>query len=416
VRGDSKAKVGRRAWILASAAAPLLALALWAAGHAGAATQNAKAPRIVGGAPTTIDQYPWQAALARNDAFYPGDGYDRQFCGGSLVTPTIVVTAAHCVYDVPITPGFNAAANFEVFTGRTVLSSSAGEVDNVAQVYYFVSGPGGAPVAEAQSGPNVGPELYNPNTAEWDVAFLQLATPSNSPTIQLAGADEAPTWSPGRTAFISGWGDLAEGAGNFPDQLHAAQIAMLDDAACAGYGPGFAAAVMVCAGVFPQGGADTCQGDSGGPLAVPVELGATRAFRLVGDTSFGLGCARPNFPGVYGRIAADPIRSALQSAVSSLTGVDIVGSGARPSEPPDTAITRQPKRKSFKRKSRFQFSAGEPATFQCELDSTALEACSSPLKARVRRGKHRLTITAIDSLGSADPTPATATWKVKRKR
>ncbi|HYU60594.1 MAG TPA: serine protease [Solirubrobacterales bacterium] len=402
--------------VVAGVAAAAISASLTASGSAGASAGGGDSPRIVGGAPTTIDQWPWQAALALNDAIYPGDGYDRQFCGASLVAPAIVVTAAHCVAGFPNPIGFNSAINFEVFTGRTSLSSSQGQVSNVAEVYYFASGPGGAPVVEAQSGPNVGPDLYNSATKEWDVAFLRLADPSSSPTIKLAGADESATWAPGRAAFVTGWGDLAEGAGARPDQLHAAQVAMIDDATCGSpsvYDGDFYPAVMVCAGVYPQGGTDTCQGDSGGPLVVPVEEGASATFRLVGDTSFGAGCARPNYPGVYGRIAADPMRSALQAAILSIAGVDVVGSGARPAEPPATEITVHPKRKSHKRKARFEFSATEPATFQCELDGKTPHACDSHFKARVRRGTHELEVTAVDSVGNEDPTPARFHWKVK---
>jgi len=121
-------------------------------------------------------------------------------------------------------------------------------------------------------------------------------------------------------------------------------------------------------------------------------------------------------PGVYGRIAADPMRSALRDAILSLTGIDIVGSGARPAEPPDTTITGHPKKRSHKRKARFEFSASEPATFLCQLDGKQPEPCASPDKERVKRGKHQLAVTAVDSVGTADPTPATFGWRVKRKK
>ena len=78
---------------------------------------------------------------------------------------------------------------------------------------------------------------------------------------------------------------------------------IIGDDFCGGpgsYGHGVQPGAMLCAGV-PAGGVDTCQGDSGGPLVVPVS--GAQTFRLVGDTSFGIGCARAQFPGVYGRLA-----------------------------------------------------------------------------------------------------------------
>lgn len=58
---------------------------------------------------------------------------------------------------------------------------------------------------------------------------------------------------------------------------------------------GFEAETQVAAG-YPEGGVDSCQGDGGGPLLVP----AGTEMRLVGDTSYGNGCAAPGYPGVYG--------------------------------------------------------------------------------------------------------------------
>jgi hypothetical protein len=113
-------------------------------------------------------------------------------------------------------------------------------------------------------------------------------------------------WAAGQPAFVTGWGDIAEGAGAFPDALRVGSVAIADDLACAdsyaAVGTTVRPDTMLCAS-RTGGGVDTCQGDSGGPMVVPVSGGG---FRLVGDTSFGIGCARPEFPGVYGRLADDP--------------------------------------------------------------------------------------------------------------
>jgi hypothetical protein len=294
---------------------------------------QAAQPPIVGGNGTTIGEWPWQVAVASPPA--PGeDGFDRQFCGGTLVAPTIVITAAHCVYDFvdptgltciqPLAGFNNPASEFYVITGRTRLSSSAGQDIPVAEIYYFEPGP----VAQAQSTGD-GEGLYDCDASSWDVVFLELASPSTSQPIKLAGPDETATWEPDRDAFITGWGDTT-GDGDYSDDLMEAQIHMISDAFCGSgpaYGSEFQPETMVCAGEI-GGGQDTCQGDSGGPLVVPLDGGG---FRLVGDTSFGEGCAQPNKPGIYGRIAADPMRTALAQGVASVVpGTDIVGSGGTP--------------------------------------------------------------------------------------
>ena len=383
-------------------------LTLTAVGSAAASSE--RQPRIVGGDETTIAQWPWQVALAVNDEIEDGDGYDRQFCGGSLVAPTIVITAAHCVSGPG---GFDDAGNFEVFTGRTTLSSNQGQAIDVAEVYYFVNA-GGTPEAEAQSGPNEGPAL------DWDVAFLELEAASTSPPIKIAGADEGATWAPGRAAFVSGWGDTE--TQGFPDDLRAAQIEIIADSVCdspAVYGPFFFPEIEVCAG-FMEGGVDTCGGDSGGPLVVPIAGGG---FRLVGDTIWGFGCAEPENPGVYGRIADDPIRSALEDGIADEAGgYDVTGSGAEPdTAAPRTTIDDAPKRKTRKRKARFEFSSSEGApifspAFECKLDDARFEPCESPAKVRVRRGKHRFQVRAVDLSGNLDASPAKHAWKRKRKR
>ena len=86
-------------------------------------------------------------------------------------------------------------------------------------------------------------------------------------------------------------------------------------------------------------------------------------------------------------------------------------------DPPQTKITKKPKKKSTKRKAKFKFTSDEAnSTFQCRLDKKSFKACSPPYKKKVKRGKHKFRVRAIDPAGNVDPTPAKYSWKVKKKK
>ncbi|EWC59047.1 Trypsin-like protease precursor [Actinokineospora spheciospongiae] len=84
----------------------------------------------------------------------------------------------------------------------------------------------------------------------------------------------------------------------------------VDDATCKSAYPSMKTAVEICAG-YPQGGTDTCQGDSGGPM---VRRDANNNWVQVGIVSYGQGCARPNYPGVYAQVSALSAAIAQQAA------------------------------------------------------------------------------------------------------
>jgi trypsin len=111
----------------------------------------------------------------------------------------------------------------------------------------------------------------------------------------------------GALSVVSGWGTLSSG-GSFPSQLQAVDVYITSRAACnsayAAYGG--ITENMICAGVT-GGGKDACQGDSGGPLVVGTQL--------VGIVSWGIGCALPNYPGVYSNVAT------IKGFITEQTGV-----------------------------------------------------------------------------------------------
>jgi hypothetical protein len=97
-------------------------------------------------------------------------------------------------------------------------------------------------------------------------------------------------------------------------------------------------------------------------------------------------------------------------------------SGGPPSsgdeDPPETEITKGPKRKSKKRKAKFEFSADEPgSTFECALDKKPFEPCTSPKRyKKLKRRRHSFQVRSIDQAGNADETPDLHKFRVKKKR
>jgi hypothetical protein len=88
--------------------------------------------------------------------------------------------------------------------------------------------------------------------------------------------------------------------------------------------------------------------------------------------------------------------------------------------PPDTAITQGPSGKTKKKTATIAFSGSDTravASFQCKLDSGSFEACTSPKTySGLKKGSHTVEVRAIDGAGNVDPTPASRTWKVKKKK
>lgn len=215
---------------------------------------------VVGGDQASLADYPWVVYLT--------DSHDMQFCGGAIIAPNKVVTAAHCVHD-------EQPDSLKVVAGRENKDTKAGTVAKVTGIWSD-------------------PEYRSPYGGS-DAAVVTLDRDLTQPPVQLASPTDSPLYKAGTPATVLGWGATREG-GATSNTLRKADLPVAADKDCsAAYGGRFRADAMVCAGV-PQGGVDSCQGDSGGPLVADG--------KLIGLVSWGDGCARPHRYGVYSRVAS----------------------------------------------------------------------------------------------------------------
>jgi trypsin len=279
---------------------------------------TAPANAIVGGHDAAPGAYPSVAHIV----------IDRNFqCTGTLVTPTHVVTAAHCgsllpggVANVPIgQPG--QLIELSIGTYKTPTSSLLGGYRSDGEVHTAKS-------------VTVNPGWAGLGSVGHDVAVIELDAPSAKAPVKIASADERSLWTAGTLATIAGFG-VTQADGDQPAVLQEAQVPIVDDAVAAAAYPsavdgvdalfgGFESATQVAAG-YPEGGVDSCQGDSGGPLLVP----AGSEMRLVGDTSYGSGCAESGHPGVYGRLADTTLREWIASVAPGAVATPAPAAAAR---------------------------------------------------------------------------------------
>lgn len=222
---------------------------------------------VVGGAVAKTGEFPWAVRLSMG-------------CGGALTAPQVVLTAGHCVG--PTGPN----QKITVTAGATDLKAREAVVARSVEV---IRAPG-----------------FVTETRGDDWAVVKLDRVLGLPTLDLV---QDATGDQGEVT-VMGWGLTREGSARQERRLHYATVPTVPDDTCAtAYRAAKVSLVKedsICAG---RHGVDTCQGDSGGPM---VRREPDGRWAQVGIVSWGLGCARDAYPGVYTQISK--FRAAILAA------------------------------------------------------------------------------------------------------
>ncbi|CAG5105850.1 Oidioi.mRNA.OKI2018_I69.chr1.g2510.t1.cds [Oikopleura dioica] len=198
------------------------------------------------------------------------------FCGASLVSANKAICAAHSKF-----------INVKILRCNSYKSESSQQVQTVS---------------DQKSHPQ-----YNSSTFANDISVLTML---NSFTlndyvrpIALPAARSSEWMTSGTSLRVCGWGNTSTTENVYPATLKCVEVPYVTNADCnapESYDGGILSG-MFCAGLS-QGGKDACQGDSGGPVTKDFGTSVSDSI-LVGATSWGYGCAQPNYPGVYSDVA-----------------------------------------------------------------------------------------------------------------
>jgi secreted trypsin-like serine protease len=231
--------------------------------------QSTPQTRIVGGNDVKRSFWPWMAALVKRNSPALSSGF---FCGGVLIHRQWLLTSAHCVYTY-------SPNEYTVALNVHDLKTDQGDIYQVRKHV-------------------IHPEFNNVNLDN-DLALIQLKNATPYPVIE---STLSPPIEEGASGIVIGWGQVSE-YGNFATTMQQVSVPIVSNLRCQlsfQKDPNDVqiSSNVICAGE-PEGGKDACYGDSGGPIIIHY----LNRWILAGIVSWGHGCARPDYYGVYTRVS-----------------------------------------------------------------------------------------------------------------
>jgi len=231
--------------------------------------------RIVGGSQAVQGQFPFIASLKYHTGKdHSNPKYFSHFCGGSAISDRFILTAAHCMKDFDVNKLWVSMGDHDT----RVLDTNEKFIQAEKIIIHH----------------NYEPRNFQHN----DIALIKLKEsidPNNERQIITRVMDPEALEKKSQDLTAAGWGTTKSGGktAKILRYVHLPYVSLADCKKAMGSGSIFDSSV--CAGYVQLGAKDACQGDSGGPL---VYTQGSEVL-LAGLTSWGIGCARPGYAGVY---------------------------------------------------------------------------------------------------------------------